>query len=142
MQTVQVKGLECKGCHYQFIPPSSGCGGQGGHATILALNNLLLPPSSAFDDTRYDGPDQSGLCRKCRYATRIGLYQHYKGGHYEVVGISENTETGNLYVTARNIEHNKLWSRPVEEWLRPLDPDRPDNIPGIIRFKYLGFSKG
>ena len=43
---------------------------------------------------------------------RLGLYRHYKGGEYEVLGVARHSETLEPMVVYRNIEHNAMWVRP------------------------------
>lgn len=60
-----------------------------------------------------------------------GTYNHYKGGTYLVIGLGEHSETKEQMVLYRNIEHNTLHARPLDEWIKPV----PD---GRIRFNYQG----
>ncbi len=64
---------------------------------------------------------------------RYGVYQHFKGGRYIVLGVSKHSETGELEVVYRSMD-GELWHRPLENhpkaWLTPL----PDGTP---RFKRL-----
>ncbi len=46
---------------------------------------------------------------------KLGVYQHYKGNRYEVVGVATHTETGELLVMYR-----PLYDSDVEYWVRPL----------------------
>lgn len=45
-----------------------------------------------------------------------GFYKHYKGGIYEVVGMSIHTETEEELVLYKD-EDDNFWSRPVEMFL-------------------------
>ena len=45
----------------------------------------------------------------------IGKYRHYKGNEYEVIGIGTHTESSELYVIYKSLEHShksKIWIRP------------------------------
>lgn len=39
------------------------------------------------------------------------LYQHYKGGLYIHIGLSEDADTGKLYEVYKSVETGKLWHR-------------------------------
>jgi hypothetical protein len=45
----------------------------------------------------------------------VGMYRHYKGNLYMVIGVSENTETGELDVVYHRVydKKMKLWHRPI-----------------------------
>ena len=44
-----------------------------------------------------------------------GLYQHYKGGRYEVIGEATHTETEEALVLYRALYGERgLWVRPLE----------------------------
>ena len=43
-----------------------------------------------------------------------GIYRHYKGNHYEVIGVAVHTETLEELVVYRDVSSpDKLWVRPV-----------------------------
>ena len=46
---------------------------------------------------------------------RAGIYKHFKGGLYKVIGIAKHSETNENMVVyrAKNDEH-QLWVRPLE----------------------------
>lgn len=46
-----------------------------------------------------------------------GIYRHFKGGIYEVVGNAVHTETGNGLVLYRAVDRpSPIWARPEEMW--------------------------
>ncbi len=46
-----------------------------------------------------------------------GVYQHYKGNKYEVLGIAKHSETGFPMVVYKALYGNyDLWVRPAEMW--------------------------
>lgn len=53
-----------------------------------------------------------------------GFWRHYKGGVYEVYGMSQDEATGAWYVLYRNPHSGAPWHRPVSEFTE--------------RFVYLG----
>jgi hypothetical protein len=44
-----------------------------------------------------------------------GIYQHYKGGYYTVLGVGKHTESGQLLVTYIDAD-GELWNRPLAMW--------------------------
>lgn len=65
---------------------------------------------------------------------KLGKYEHYKGGKYEVIGLAKHTETLEKMVVYRSVEDNDtVWVRPLEMFLESV------NIEGkkVPRFKYI-----
>jgi hypothetical protein len=61
-----------------------------------------------------------------------GLYRHYKGKHYEVIGVAKHSETEELLVVYRPLYGERgLWVRPLAMFEETL----PD---GAKRFEYRG----
>lgn len=53
-----------------------------------------------------------------------GLYQHYKGGHYEVIDTCWHSETEALLVLYRpQYGERKLWVRPYDMFVETLEHD-------------------
>lgn len=82
---------------------------------------------------------------------KAGLYKHFKGGIYEVLGTSKHTETGEELVLYKGAD-DQLWSRPIEMFLEvgnfipELRDQRPRFTPlmAIViktKFGYLGTSE-
>ena len=59
------------------------------------------------------------------------IYQHFKGGVYQVVNLAKHTEQDEVLVIYHRVEEPKeLWARPLRMWLEPvygqsLDPVCP-----------------
>lgn len=65
-----------------------------------------------------------------------GLYRHYKGNHYEVIGIASHSETQETLVLYRALYGDYgLWVRPLEMFDGVLED-------GTKRFVYTGDSHG
>ncbi len=63
---------------------------------------------------------------------KSGLYRHYKGKYYEVIGVAKHSETGELLVVYRPLYGEQgLWVRPLEMF----DETLPN---GTKRFTYSG----
>ena len=60
-----------------------------------------------------------------------GIYRHFKGGTYEVIGVAIHTETQDGLVLYKNINnpHNIIWARPVSM--------RNDMVNGKKRFELI-----
>lgn len=71
---------------------------------------------------------------------KIGKYQHYKGGLYEVIGVAHHSETLEELVVYKML-YNKgdykigdLWVRPKKMFLETIVVDSVETP----RFKYIG----
>ncbi len=42
-----------------------------------------------------------------------GLYKHFKGGIYEVLGVAKHSETLEDLVVYRHLDNGELWVRPT-----------------------------
>jgi hypothetical protein len=68
-------------------------------------------------------------------AIALGLYQHYKGPHYKVLGVVRHSETLEALVLYHPIEGDQaLWVRPWEMFTGQIEVD------GVLmqRFRHLG----
>ena len=66
-----------------------------------------------------------------------GIYQHYKGNKYRVIGVAKHSESLEDMVVYEPLYDNKmakLWVRPLEMFLGEVECNG-ENIP---RFKYIG----
>ena len=66
-----------------------------------------------------------------------GIYQHYKGNKYEVIGVAKHSETLEDLVVYRALYDNqvsKLWVRPLKMFTETIENDGKE----IERFKYIG----
>lgn len=61
-----------------------------------------------------------------------GIYRHFKGNLYTVIGIAEHTETREDLVIYRSHKSGEIWARPASMWNDIKD--------GRRRFTYLGYS--
>ena len=64
----------------------------------------------------------------------LGLYRHYKGNHYEVIGFATHSETLEDMVVYKALYGERgTWVRPLTMWENPIEVDgktvkRFDNI--------------
>ena len=50
-----------------------------------------------------------------------GLYQHYKGQHYQVLGMARHSETEEWLVVYQALYGERgFWLRPLSIWLKPV----------------------
>ena len=66
-----------------------------------------------------------------------GIYQHYKGNKYEVIGVAKHSETLEDLVVYRALYDNqvsKLWVRPLKMFTETIENDGKE----MERFKYIG----
>lgn len=66
---------------------------------------------------------------------RIGKYEHYKGGQYEVLGIAKHSETMEEFVVYKALYgEGELWIRPLKMFQEEVEY----NGKKVPRFKYIG----
>lgn len=71
---------------------------------------------------------------------RPGLYRHFKGGIYIVYDVATHTETDEqlvVYSTCKTDEH-RLFVRPIEMFLSPVDREKYPDAKQDMRFEFLG----
>lgn len=67
---------------------------------------------------------------------KIGIYEHYKGHRYKVIGIAKHSETLEDMVVYESLYENKLsklWVRPLSIFLGEVEVDGKK----VPRFKYV-----
>ena len=63
--------------------------------------------------------------------TPIGLYRHYKGGQYEVIGTARHSETLEPMTVYRALYGaHGLWVRPAAMFAEPVEID------GVVRQRF------
>lgn len=66
---------------------------------------------------------------------KLGKYEHYKGGQYEVLGIGQHSETMEQFVVYKALYcEGDLWIRPLKMFLEDVE-FAGKRVP---RFKYIG----
>ena len=65
---------------------------------------------------------------------KLGIYQHYRGNYYQVLGIARHSETLEEFVTYQALYGDfGLWVRPVAMFLAKI----PHESGKISRFKFI-----
>lgn len=66
-----------------------------------------------------------------------GIYKHFKGGMYRVIGVAKHSETLEDLVVYEALYDNpksKFWVRPLENFLEEVELDGKK----VPRFEYVG----
>lgn len=77
-------------------------------------------------------------------AVESGIWRHYKGGHYQVLGIAAHSETDELMVVyvsldGINLPGPRMRVRPLSMWFDRVMPPVPNSInSSVSRFTYIG----
>jgi hypothetical protein len=67
---------------------------------------------------------------------KMGLYKHYKGNRYQVLGIARHSETLEELVVYQALYGDKgLWIRPLAMFCETIKTNEGNEIP---RFRYEG----
>lgn len=45
-----------------------------------------------------------------------GIYKHFKGNTYKVIGFARHSETEEDMVVYQSTKNNELWVRPIKMW--------------------------
>ena len=66
------------------------------------------------------------------------IYRHFKGDHYLVVDIANDSETKSKFVVYRQLYgEGKLWIRPLDMFLSEVDHEKYPDIKQKYRFELL-----
>ena len=64
-----------------------------------------------------------------------GIYKHYKGNYYELIGFATHSETLEKMVIYKALYgENELWVRPISMWNETVEI----NGQTVPRFKFIG----
>jgi hypothetical protein len=65
---------------------------------------------------------------------KLGKYQQYKGGYYEVFGVALHSETLEEMVVYQSLKSDDLWVRPLKMFIEEVSVDGEKKK----RFKFVG----
>ena len=68
-----------------------------------------------------------------------GVYRHFKGNEYLVMGTAKHSETDDLYVVYRALygDHS-LYVRPLDMFMSPVDHSKYPSVTQELRFELVG----
>lgn len=67
-----------------------------------------------------------------------GLYKHYKGNLYQVLGMARHSETEEWLVVYQALYAEKgFWLRPLSIWLEPVTQEGVDPQNAVTRFSLV-----
>ena len=78
-----------------------------------------------------------------KYPEINGIYQHYKGGKYQVISMAKHSETDETLVIYKSIHWGSYHARPLEVWNGTVGEqvDKHGTIEeDASRFKFIGYS--
>ena len=64
---------------------------------------------------------------------KLGIYKHYKGTEYKVLGCAKHSETGDELIMYKSLSDGKLWARPKEMFLELVKINDKD----VPRFQFV-----
>jgi hypothetical protein len=67
-----------------------------------------------------------------QYPIVEGIYNHYKGGRYQVISLAKHSETGEDMVVYKSIHFGSVYVRPLSMWFDTI------KVPWGIHPKPLG----
>jgi len=91
---------------------------------LKTIISVILKSRGAFDAIKAKNEPQKKA--PCACPSRPGLYRHYKGPLYEVIGTAHHSENLEYLVVYRALYHcpeygrNALWVRPVSMFLQKV----------------------
>ena len=68
---------------------------------------------------------------------KLGVYKHYKGNKYLVIGLAKHSETNEdlvVYIPIYESDLSRIWVRPLEMFLEDVEIEGKK----VPRFEYLG----
>ena len=70
---------------------------------------------------------------------KVGIYRHFKGKEYEVLGEAMHTETNEIVVVYRALYGDYgLFVRPLEMFLSEVDKNKYPDAKQKYRFEFIG----
>jgi len=64
-------------------------------------------------------------------------YQHYKGGKYEVICLSNHTDNNEPLVIYKSLSFGSIYARPLTEWIEMVNPQKAGTTYPINRFEKI-----
>lgn len=64
-----------------------------------------------------------------------GIYRHFKGSLYEVIGVAKHSENGENMVVYRSLNTGDMYVRPIDMFTSDVDKDKYPNVKQKCRFQ-------
>ena len=77
------------------------------------------------------------LEREVREVKIGGIYRHFKGHFYKVIGIAKDSETLEDKIVYQNVDSGELWIRDVFDFLSIVDKKKYPEVKQFYRFELL-----
>ncbi len=81
-------------------------------------------------DNKFSNKEQNMTIVNIKYPEPGKLYNHYKGGIYEVLTLAKHSETDETLVIYKSVHFGSVHARPLEQWFEKISND-----PLIYRFE-------
>jgi len=72
---------------------------------------------------------------KIQYPEIGKIYNHYKGGKYEVITLAKHSETDEDLVIYKSLHFGSIHARPLKMWFDKIGKDELNGNKNIYRFK-------
>lgn len=68
---------------------------------------------------------------------KYGLYRHFKGNLYIVLGFATQTETEETLVIYKALKTDRIWARPLEMFESEVDKEKYPDVKQKYRFELV-----
>lgn len=68
-----------------------------------------------------------------------GVYKHFKGSYFRVIGVSTHTETREPLVVCERLGLMDLWSIPLDMFTSKVDKEKYPDATQEYRFKFISY---
>lgn len=90
----------------------------------------LIPLGQHFKGVRDSDEAMKRFTEEIEKAPKAGLYRHYKGGHYKVLGLALDRDNLFPYVIYESQAYGTKWLRPVADFIEQVRVPRFALLPG------------
>lgn len=72
---------------------------------------------------------------KVEYPKLDKLYEHYKGGIYQVITMCNHTETKEPLVICKSLLFGSVYARPLSTWFELIELENKLKVPRFVLYK-------